>query len=295
MRAEYPFAPRWLDVPDGRLHYVDEGPRGAEAVLCVHGNPTWSFLFRRVIAGLSPSHRVVAIDHLGCGLSDKPRGGRYTLAGHAENLERLALALGLERVTLLVHDWGGPIGLGFARRRPELVGRLAITNTAAFPARVPLRIRACRAPIVGELLVRGANAFALAATRMALSDPARLSSAAREGLLAPYDSWANRIAIARFVEDIPVSERDPSWGELAEIERFLPRLAALPACVVWGVRDWCFTPAMLAEWRRRLPRAEVHELDVGHWLYEEAPEEVLAILARFLRERPAGAVAGRSP
>ena len=147
LAAEYPFTPRFHAQPLGRAtvfqHYIDEGPRdGAEATLFVHGNPTWSFAFRRALRVLSAERRCVAVDHVGCGLSDKPSDFHYTLAAHVANLERLVLALDLARIHLVVHDWGGPIGLGFARRHPARIARLTITNTAAFAlaGALPLRL-----------------------------------------------------------------------------------------------------------------------------------------------------------
>ena len=288
LAREYPFASRRLQVDGGTLHYVDEGPRDAPVVLCVHGNPTWSFFYRRLVLGLRDAARVVAPDHLGCGLSDKPADWPYTLALHVANLERLVLALDLRDVTLVVHDWGGAIGFGLARRHPGRIARLVILNTAAFVSdRMPLRIRVCRTPLLGSLLVRRLNGFAGAATRMALARPARLSRAARAGLLLPYRSYADRIAVWRFVRDIPLAPGHPSWDELVAIDASLAGFADRPACIVWGERDWCFTPHFRAEWQRRFPAAEVHPLaDVGHYLLEEAPETVLAHVRAFLARHP---------
>jgi cis-3-alkyl-4-acyloxetan-2-one decarboxylase len=281
LRAEYPFESRWFAAPAGRIHYLDEGPKDALPLLMLHGNPTWSFYFRRLVRAFSGSYRCIVPDHLGCGLSDKPRAWRYDLEGHVENLERLVLDLDLSRITLVLHDWGGPIGLGFARRHPERIARLVVSNTAAFPGKAPLRLRVCRAPGVGPFLVRRLNAFAGLAPRLAVARP--LSPAAKRGLLHPYRSAADRVAIARFVQDIPLSPRHPSWKELAAIESFLPRLRDLPTCIVWGERDFVFTPRFREEWEKRFPEAEVHRLkDAGHWLLEDAPVEVEGLLRRFL-------------
>src|SRR5262249_51983282 len=153
----------------------------------------------------------------------------YRLARHVENLEQLALHLDLQRITLVVHDWGGPIGLGFAARHPERIARLVILNTAAFPGPAPLRIRICRTPLFGALAVRGFNAFAGLATSLAVERP--LPPLARRGYLAPYHDWASRIATLRFVEDIPLDPRHPSWPALQEVEAGLTRLAGKPACL----------------------------------------------------------------
>ncbi len=284
LRAEYPFASHWFEAPGGRMHFVDEGPASAPPLLLLHGNPTWSFYFRRLVRAFSKDFRCVAPDHIGCGLSDKPREWRYDLEGHVENLERLVLDLDLRGITLVLHDWGGAIGLGFARRHPERIARLVVMNTAAFPGKAPLRLRVCRAPGVGPFLVKRLNAFAGLAPRLAVAKP--LDRAAKHGLQLPYRRAEDRIAIARFVQDIPLSPRHRSWKELEAIERALPRFAELPICIVWGERDFVFTPRFREEWQKRFPRAEVHPLeDAGHWLLEDAPREVEAILRSFLAKR----------
>ena len=290
--SEYPFESRFLDLGGLAYHFLDEGPRDAAPLVFVHGNPTWSFHWRALVGAFRGELRCVAPDHVGCGLSDKPRDYAYRLETHVANLERLVLSLDLRRITLVVHDWGGPIGFGFALRQLERVARLVVLNSAVFPlgfegGRAPWRIRACRAPLFGELAVRGFNAFARGATWMALEDPAQLGERARRGYLAPYDSFRNRIGALRFVQDIPFSPRDPSWAALQTIASGLPRLADLPLCLIWGERDWCFTPAFRREWQRRFPRAEVHVAErAGHWVVEDAREDVLRWMREFLAAHP---------
>jgi haloalkane dehalogenase len=286
IRAQYPFTPRFHRVAGGRLHYVDEGPRDAEPIVCVHGNPTWSFAFRRIVSAFSKTHRVIAVDHLGCGLSDKPADWDYHLADHAENLRSLCKSLDLERITLVVHVWGGAIGMGFARREPQRIGRILAMNTAAFPSsRMPLRIRAARIKGLGPFLVRDFNAFALLATRMALHDPARLTPDARRGLLLPYATKSSRVAIQRFVEDIPMNASHRSWDELSATADALQQFASHPTALCWGEHDWCFTPAFRAEWERRFPAARVTRCeDAGHYVFEEAPELVERSLADLLAQ-----------
>lgn len=282
-RDEYPFEHHFLETPAGALHYLDEGPADAPPILCVHGNPTWSFYYRRVASQLAGQARVLAPDHLGCGLSDKPQDWSYRLADHVENLERFVLELDLTGITLLVHDWGGAIGCGVAARHPERFERLFLLNTAAFPAaRIPLRINLCKTPLLGELAVRGLNAFARSAVSMAIADPGRMTPEVRRGYLAPYDSWSDRIATHRFVRDIPMSPAHPSYRTLEEIDAGLARLRDKPVRIAWGERDWCFTPAFLRMWRERFPRAEVLALEeAGHYVLEDAHEQVLPWLREF--------------
>lgn len=289
---EYPFASLWLDVaqpgqPPLWLHYLDEGPRDAPVVVLLHGNPTWSFYWRRLVTALRGSSRCVVPDHLGCGLSDRPQGWSYRLADHIANVQRLLAHLDVKRFSLVVHDWGGAIGAGVATARPDAVERLVITNTAAFRSKdIPPSIASCRIPVFGRVAVLGFNGFARAATFRAVERP--LTKAAKAGLLAPYGNAHDRLATLRFVEDIPMDEGHPSWATLTRIEEQLPTLGEKPMLILWGDADFCFTPKFRATWQRLFPKAEVHAWeDVGHYVMEDAPERVVPLVTRFLGERRA--------
>jgi pimeloyl-ACP methyl ester carboxylesterase len=283
---EYAFEHHYLETPAGLLHYVDEGPRDASPILCVHGNPTWSFYYRRLIQKFRGEQRVIAPDHIGCGLSDKPQDWSYRLADHIDNLERLVLELDLRDITLVVHDWGGAIGCGVATRHPERFARILVMNTAAFPGgRIPTRIRACRTPILGELAVRGLNGFARAAIEMAVENASVMTPEVRKGYLAPYDTWANRIAVQRFVEDIPLSADHPSYETLQAIDSDLRKLRGLPVAIVWGEQDWCFTPKFREQWERRFPMAQQLTFeDAGHYVLEEAHDRILPWVAEWQQQ-----------
>lgn len=283
-RHEYPFASHWLETAEGRVHYIDEGPREAPPLLFVHGNPTWSFHWRRLIASLRETHRCVAIDHLGCGLSEKPQRG-FRLADRIAHLGQLIDRLDLQRVTLVAQDWGGAIGLGAMLDRQERLERVLLYNTGAWPpSKVPARIAVCKTPLLGKLALQGGNLFSLAALRMTMSRR-RLDAATAAGYLAPYDSWAHRRAVYEFVADIPRGPNHPTWGTLQAIERRLPELAGLPIRLVWGMQDWCFAPYCLDRFLGYWPDAEAFRLDdVGHWVPEDAPEEALALLRAFVTE-----------
>lgn len=270
------------------MHYVDEGPPPAgdhwpPTLLFVHGNPTWSFHWRNLILALAARYRCVAPDHLGCGLSDKPHQ-LLRLADRIDHLAALVEQLDLRRITLVAQDWGGAIGLGAMLRIPERLERIVLFNTGAFPpAYIPWRIRACRVPVLGRLAVAGGGLFNRAALRMTLARQQRLDPAIAAGYLAPYDSWASRRAVYGFIDDIPRGPRHPTWHALADVERRLPELADRPALLMWGMRDWCFRPDCLERFERVWPQAEVHRLaDVGHWVVEDAAEEVLPYLITFL-------------
>jgi haloalkane dehalogenase len=283
-RTLYPFEPHWMDLGGSRLHYVKEGPKDArQTLLFVHGNPTWSFHWRRLIARFRDDYHCVAPDHLGCGLSDlQPRPLR--LADHIANLRRLVESLDLERITLVAQDWGGAIGLGTLLEARERFERIVLFNTGAFrPWFIPFRIRVCRWPRVGRLAVQGGNAFSRAALRMTLSRKRRLEPAVAAGYLAPYDSWPRRAAVYQFVRDIPLSSQDPTWAVLGGIEDRLRELRDMPKLLVWGERDWCFTTECLERFSEDWPEADVVRLtDVGHWVVEDAPDEAERAMVEFL-------------
>lgn len=275
LRKLYPFEPRRFATPAGEMSYLDEGPRSDEAVLMVHGNPTWSFFYRDVVLALRGQMRCIVPDHLGCGLSDKPQDWDYTLPNHIANLRALMDSLQLKRVHLVVHDWGGPIGLGALLAQPEKLGRVVILNTAAFADTVvPWRIRLCRTPLIGEVIVRAFNGFAWPATWMAVTKS--LSDDVQRGFLFPYDSWANRIATHRFVVDIPSGRGTASDRALAEIESRLPLLRGCEVCVIWGGQDFCFNDHYYERWGTVLPNASRTYLrSAGHYLIEDARTDVV--------------------
>jgi pimeloyl-ACP methyl ester carboxylesterase len=278
----YPFEPKRFATAAGEMSYLDEGPHSDEAVVMVHGNPTWSFFYRDVVLALRGRMRCIVPDHIGCGLSDKPQQWDYTLPNHIANLRALLDSLALEKIHLVVHDWGGPIGLGALLPQSEKLGRVVILNTAAFADTVvPWRIRLCRAPLFGELIVRGGNGFAWPATWMAVSKP--LPDDVKRGFLFPYDSWANRIATHRFVVDIPSGRGTPSDRALAEIEQRLPLLREHDVAVIWGGDDFCFNRHYFARWSGLLPTANRQLLEgIGHYLIEDGGAPVVERIASHI-------------
>lgn len=286
LQRHYPFASHFLPIGAHRLHYIDEGT--GPIVVLLHGNPTWSFYYRRLIKRLRDRFRVIAPDHMGCGLSDKPQRYAYTLRTHIDNVSRLLDHLQVSDVTLGVHDWGGAIGFGWAMDHAERVSRLMIFNTAAFLGPCPWRIRLCRWPGLGDFLVRGLNGFLRASFFMGTSRPGRMTPEIRAGYLFPYRSIADRLAILRFVEDIPLSPRDRSYGLVKRIEAGLPQFRDRPALICWGMQDFCFHEGYLNRWIGLLPGAQVHRFEnAGHYVLEDAHEKILPLVEEFLaREMP---------
>jgi haloalkane dehalogenase len=274
-----------MEIDGQRLHYVDEG--AGEPLLFVHGNPTWSFYWRNLILGLRDRYRCVAVDHIGCGLSDKPQKYEYTLTRRIGDLVDVVQRLDLRGATLVAHDWGGAIGLGAVQQLRERFSRIVLFNTGAFPPPfVPWRIAACRIPVFGTLALRGLNAFSRAALSMAVEKHERMTADVRAGLLAPYDSWQYRVAIDAFVKDIPFSPRYPTWQTLERIEAGLGSLGTMPIQLIWGMRDWCFRPECLERFILHWPQAEVHRLDdCGHYVVEDAHERIVPLMRDFLERK----------
>ena len=285
-RDLYPFDSHFFNHRGFRYHYVDEGE--GPPVVMVHGNPTWSFYYRNLIKALRPTHRAIAIDHLGCGLSDKPSADQYSfrLSDRIDDLEFLIESLDLkEPLTLVVHDWGGAIGMGYAVRHPDRIARLVIMNTAAFglpPGKsFPWQLALARSPLIGGWMIPGLNAFARGATFMACEKP--MDPKVKRGFLAPYDSWQSRLATYKFVEDIPLGRGEPSFEILQEITAGVKQFGNTPTLVCWGLCDFVFDISFLNQWREELPQAEVHEFgDAGHYVLEDAGEQIIPLVTQFL-------------
>jgi haloalkane dehalogenase len=289
-KALYPFTSHRFDLGGVEMHYLDEGDPDAPPVVMVHGNPTWSFYYRTLIPEISKTHRVIVPDHVGCGLSDKPQAYTYTLEQHICNLEALIAHLDLRDITLVLHDWGGAIGMGYATRHPENFrakhgSRFVVFNTSAFylPA-VPFVLKLARSPVLGEFILRGLNGFARLAVYVAMVNHKRMTPQIRAGYLAPYDSWHNRIAIYRFVQDIPLADDHPTRATVDAIDANLDLFRNHPMLIIWGAGDFIFAvKSFLAGWRTRFPNADVHVLqDAGHYVVEDAHERILPLVKAFL-------------
>ena len=290
---DYPFTPKQFVHPGGlRQSYLDEGPRDGEVVVMLHGNPSWSYYWRKLVLGLQDRYRCIVPDHIGMGLSDKPDDSRYayTLQSRVDDLERLldSLSPGSD-ITLAVHDWGGMIGFGWALAHGARVKRLVILNTAAFPLptakAMPWQLRLGRDSSLGALLIRGVNAFADGATRFGVVD--NMPPEVRAAYNAPYDSWANRISTLRFVQDIPLSPDDRAWPLVEAAGKKLSGYADRPAFIGWGLQDFVFDRHFLEVFQRALPQAEQHVFaDAGHYVLEDKAAVLVPAIRKFLDAHP---------
>ena len=284
-RGTFPFAPQFLDAGDLTMHYVDEGPSDGRTLLFAHGNPTWSYYWRRPIAELSAKgHRCIAFDHMGFGRSDKPTQlAAYSLERHVENALAVLDTLDLQDVTLIAHDWGGPIGLGALLERTERLRALVLMNTWAWelPSFLPPFLREFRSEGLGEILALGGNLFVESIPGgMHRRDP---DPVMMEAYRAPFPDYWSRAGTLAFQREIPLTERDRSAPLMASIHERLPRLD-VPVLLVWGMRDPVFQPVFLEQWCELFPDAQTVELaDASHFVVEDSPDAVISAIEGFLR------------
>jgi cis-3-alkyl-4-acyloxetan-2-one decarboxylase len=293
VNALYPFSGHFLARPGGQLHYLNEG--AGDSVVMLHGNPTWSFYYRNLVLALRDSYRCIVPDHIGCGLSDKPPLSLYdySLKSRIDDLEALLESLGLrENLTLALHDWGGMIGMGFAARHPERIKRLIVSNTGAFPLPkskpFPWSLWLGRNTRLGAWLILKRNAFCRLAARWCVARR-KLPADVRKMYLAPYDSPEHRVAVLKFVQTIPLKPTDPGYDIVSDTAASLAKFRNVPTLLLWGLRDFVFDRHFLAEWQRYFPQAITHAWpDCGHYLLEDAADEVIMCVKAFLAKHPLG-------
>ncbi len=285
----YPFRTRAVEVERRRMSFVDEGPPNASPLLLLHGNPTWSFLFRQLIREAMTGRRVIAPDHIGFGLSEKPLEPEYhTLDRHIENLEAFVEELNLREITVVAHGWGGPIGMGYAVRHPEKIARLVLCSTWALPVanadrvKLPLRIRLANSGRIGRFLESHLNlSMAAWVSSRAFGEP---SDWIVEGYKYPFPTMASRAAIGTFARMF----FEPSERDRATMEKTYQGLKNItaPADIIVGDSDPLMTklPAYLL--RDALPNAHepIFVPKASHLVPEDAPEALARIV---MQEKPA--------
>ena len=281
-RNEYPFAPHYFQTAAGRLHYVDEG--SGEVVVMLHGNPSWSFMYRALIKQLRPKYRCIAPDHLGFGLSDKPEDWSYLPEEHAKNLAALIEHLGLKDITLVVGDWGGPIGMHYAVTHAQNVKRLVVTNTWAWPVNRDfhyLSFSAFMGGPIGRLLIKRFNFFVTSFMPVAFGERGRLGTRAHQHYKDALPTAASRKGCYVFPKQIIAST---PW--LAQLWSQIGVLKDKPTLFVWGMKDVAFREKELKHWQQALQNSIALRLNtVGHFVAEEAPGELGDAVENFLKEQ----------
>jgi len=278
-----------MNINGHDLHYIDKGE--GKPVLMIHGNPTWSFYFRGLIQSLSNDFRTIALDHIGCGFSDKPdaKTYKYTLESRVKDLDSLITRLKInEKINLVLHDWGGMIGLAWAVDHPDKIDKIIITNTSGFflpkGKRFPFRLWLIKTiKIFAIPAVLGLNVFAKGA--LFLGSKTKLAPDVKKGLVEPYNSWKNRIATLKFVQDIPLTPNDQSYALVNHVDQNLKRLDQTSLLFLWGAKDFVFDLTFLNEFKSRFPQAVTHVFhDAGHYLFEDKPEESCQLIQAFLNK-----------
>jgi pimeloyl-ACP methyl ester carboxylesterase len=283
----YPYAPHYRTVNRVRLHFVDEG-RG-EPVVLLHGDPTWGYLYRNFIPPLARRYRCIVPDHMGMGKSETPRAPYpYRLRHHIDNFEALLLDLDLRDVTLVLHDWGGPVGLGAAIRHADRIKRLVLMNTwasAPWPGGPLPRLLEVIRSERGERFVLERNGYVEPALVGTTRHADRLTPAVLGAYGAPFPTPPSRLALLCWTRDIPMAESDASYGEMRHIEDHLSAFEAKPILLVWGLADPVLPPQTLRWWQTRYPAAATRTLeDASHFLQEDAPDQIVAWLEEFLEQ-----------
>jgi len=285
----WPYEPKWFDTSDGKLHYIDEGPKDKPPVVFVHGNPEWSFLFRHDIAAvLNAGQRVIAVDHLGFGRSDKPGDAAlYSIERHTERLSLVLDSLNLKDVTLVIHDWGGPIGLPWAVRHPDQVRGLCVLNSIGTrpdgPTPMPLPLRVLRSRGAGDVLVKGMGLFTkVFMFKAGVVHPEHFTPQIKQAYLAPHPNWSSRTGVMAFPRQIPLVPTDHQAQALGFIEDGLrEHFITKPVQIIWAMKDISFQPAVLKKWQELFPHANTVVLEnAGHFAEEDEPERCAeAVLA----------------
>lgn len=280
---------RFATVSGHRLAWYEQGQ--GQPVLCLHGNPSWSVLFRPLFSGLSDRFRVLSLDQAGCGQSGPPQPDfSWDLTARITDFDGwIQQVCPTGPVVLVAHDWGGMIATSWAVDHPDRVAAMVLMNTAAFRLprgkSLPRTIAWCRDPLVGPTLTRGLNGFLGGAIRYCTTKP--LSAEAAQAYLGPHGSWSSRRSIWEFVRDIPLKEGDRSWNRLKQTEEKLHLLAQKPLFFPWGMKDFVFDGDYLAEWKRHFPQARFQPYpEAGHWLLEDEPDQVTRAIRSFLTEVP---------
>jgi pimeloyl-ACP methyl ester carboxylesterase len=288
-RAQWPFAARYARVNGQRMHYIDEGV--GDPILLLHGNPTWGFLYRRVIPPLvNAGHRVVVPDMIGFGLSEKPaREQAHSLDGHIANLTGLVRQLDLRRLTVVCHDWGGPTGLGFAMSNPERIRALAVMSTWAWPtppAEFHTRLfpwRTMHAPLIGPYLMGRHNALAGRGVYLSVVNRERFRLEAQAVYEAVLPDSETRLLTWAWPRWIPLDDSARAKARFVWLEAELAK-SQLPALIIWGREDEVFDAEIFANrFKRLLPHAEGPHIVTGrHFLQEDSGPEIARLIANFL-------------
>ena len=280
-RSEYPFRSNYLNLEMGKMHYLDEGK--GDPVVMLHGNPTWSFLYRHLVSGLSNSYRCIAVDYIGFGLSDKPKNWSYLPQDHAKNVEILMEKLGLKDITLIVQDWGGPIGISYAISHPDNVKQLVIMNTWAWSVSDDFHFRwfsRFLGGMFGKLLITRFKFFERTIMKAFNKNRSKFTKSIHQHYLRPFSNSKERKGVWMFPREITGSSDwlQGLWSQRAKIKD-------KPALLIWGMKDVAFREMELKIWEDMFSHSKTVKLEgVGHYVPEETGSELIPIIKEFLKK-----------
>jgi pimeloyl-ACP methyl ester carboxylesterase len=276
----YPFENKYLRLEAGNMHYVDEGQ--GEVILFVHGTPTWSFLYRDFIRTLSKDYRCIAIDHLGFGLSDKPESFAGTPEAHSKNLSEFMKKLDLQRVTFVVHDFGGPIGLGAGIENAERIERVVLFNTwlwAVNEEKDAQKVDKIINSWMGKFLYLNMNFSPKVLLKKGFKDPKQLSKKVHQQYIQPFPDKASRQPLLTLGKSL-VGSSDWYQGQWENLDK----LTSKKWLILWGADDQFITLKYLQKWKERIPAATALEYSCGHFVQEEQTEESISAIANFMQQ-----------
>lgn len=274
----YPYTPKFFEVAAGKMAYVDEGQ--GKPIVMVHGNPTWSFVYRKLIHALHDEYRCIAPDHIGFGQSDKPYNWSYLPVDHAANLEQLLESLDLYDITLVVQDWGGPTGLSYALNHPERIARLVILNTWMWPVNDDWYYQAFSGFVggaVGRWLCRHRNFFVWSVMPTAYGDKSKLTEEIHRHYYDALPTGDSRKGTWVFPKQIIASSE---W--LGQLWSMRERLADKPTLLAWGMKDVAFREKELLRWQAMFSNVQVVRFETaGHYVQDEAGEEIAKLIRKL--------------
>ena len=277
----FPFEPHYMELNGFKMHYIDEG--SGDPILCLHGMPTWGYLYRNFIEKLSKGFRVVVPDQMGFGKSDVPENKRYLMEEHVSNLKKFILKLDLRKITLIIQDWGGPIGFGFAVDYPERIKALVIMNTSVGvmkegrkPWYAPLEEKG----IYSEFIKNVSNLI-----KMGIYNKDKITETLLKAYSAPFTKEGSYKGALAWPKDIPIGDSHPSAEIMRHVRNNLKNLKEKPKVLIWGMKDPIFPEKMISWWQKIYPNIEVHRIEeASHFLQEDAPDKIISIIQNFLRQ-----------
>lgn len=280
-KTEYPFKHNFIELESGTMHYVDEGE--GDIILFVHGTPTWSFLYRNFIKFFSTQYRTIAIDHMGFGLSEKPTGFPGRPQDHAYNLSDFIRKMNLDNITLIVHDFGGPIGLSAAINNPDKIKQVVLFNSWLWETASNKEVQKMDSIIksfLGRLLYLRFNFSPRVLLKKAFADPKNLPGYIHKQYIRPFPNKKSRLSLYKLAQSLAGSSEwyQLQWQQLSALEE-------KPWLILWGTEDDFITADFLKKWKQRLPNAEVHTFECGHFVQEEQTDKAIAVMSAFLENR----------